>query len=87
MADTALLAAVKTALGVTSDYMDATISLYIDSVVDYMRGAGVSAELCAVSVGVVSRGVNDIWTGAAGGAEYSKQFYDMVSQFVLRSRG
>lgn len=87
MADTALLAAVKNALGVTSDYMDATISLYIDSVVDYMRGAGVSAELCAVSVGVVARGVNDIWTGAAGDAIFSPVFKIAVAQLVLRSRG
>lgn len=87
MADAATLAGVKNALGVTSAYMDATISLYIDEVTDYMSGAGVSPALIAASVGVISRGVNDIWTGEAGGAKYSPMFYDAVSQLVLRSRG
>lgn len=87
MADAAILNGVKTALGVTSAYMDATISLYIDEVTDYMLGAGVSPALIAASVGVISRGVNDIWTGEAGGAKYSPMFYDAVSQLVLRSRG
>ena len=87
MADAAVLAGVKAALGVTSDFMDATISIYIDEVTDYMSGAGVPDSVIATSVGVIARGVNDLWTASSGDAKYSPYFYDRVSQLVLRSRG
>lgn len=87
MADAAILAGVKAALGVTSDFMDTTISIYIDEVTDYMSGAGVPDSVIAASVGVIARGVNDLWTTASGDAKYSPYFYDRVSQLVLRSRG
>lgn len=87
MADATILAGVKAALGVTSDFMDTTISVYIDDVTDYMSGAGVPDSVIAASVGVIARGVNDIWTNTSGVAKYSPYFYDRVSQLVLRSRG
>ncbi len=87
MADAAILAGVKAALGVTSDFMDTTISIYIDDVTDYMSGAGVPDSVIAASVGVIARGVNDLWTASSGDAKYSPYFYDRVSQLVLRSRG
>ena len=87
MADAAILAGVKAALGVTSDFMDTTISIYIDEVTDYMSGAGVPDSVIAASVGVIARGVNDLWTASSGDAKYSPYFYDRVSQLVLRSRG
>lgn len=87
MADAAILAGVKAALGVTSDFMDTTISVYIDDVTDYMSGAGVPDNVIATSVGVIARGVNDLWTASSGDAKYSPYFYDRVSQLVLRSRG
>lgn len=87
MADAAILAGVKAALGVTSDFMDTTISIYIDDVTDYMSGAGVPDSVIAASVGVIARGVNDLWTASSGDAKYSPYFYDRISQLVLRSRG
>ena len=87
MADAAILAGVKAALGVTSDFMDTTISIYINEVTDYMSGAGVPDSVIAASVGVIARGVNDLWTASSGDAKYSPYFYDRVSQLVLRSRG
>ena len=67
--------------------MDTTISIYIDEVTDYMSGAGVPDSVIAASVGVIARGVNDLWTASSGDAKYSPYFYDRVSQLVLRSRG
>ena len=87
MADAAILADVKAALGVTSDFMDTTISIYIDDVTDYMSGAGVPDSVIAISVGVIARGVKDLWTVSSGDAKYSPYFYDRVSQLVLHSRG
>lgn len=87
MTDAAILSGVKSALGVTGDFMDATISLYIEEVTDYMTNAGVNAALIAASVGVIARGVNDLWNNNAGNGKLSPYFYDRVSQLVLRSGG
>lgn len=87
MADAAILSGVKNALGVTGDFMDATISLYIDEVTDYMTNAGVNAALMTASVGVIARGVNDLWNNNAGNGKLSPYFYDRVSQLVLKSGG
>lgn len=85
MADAATLAGVKNALGITGTFMDATISIYIDEVTDYMANAGVSAGLITASVGVIARGVNDLWNNNAGNGKLSPYFYDRVSQLVLKS--
>ncbi len=87
MTDAAILAGVKSALGVTGNFMDTTISLYIDEVTDYMTNAGVNAALIAASVGVIARGVNDLWNNNAGNGKLSPYFYDRVSQLVLKSGG
>lgn len=85
MADAAILAGVKNALGITGTYMDATIAIYIDEVTDYMTNAGVSASIISASVGVIARGVNDLWNNNAGNGKLSPYFYDRVSQLVLKS--
>lgn len=87
MTDAAILSGVKSALGVTGNFMDTTISLYIDEVTDYMSNAGVNAALIAASVGVIARGVNDLWNNNAGNGKLSPYFYDRVSQLVLKSGG
>ena len=87
MADAALLASVKNALGITGTFMDATISIYIDEITDYMTNAGVSAALMPASVGVIARGVNDLWNNSAGNGKLSPYFYDRVSQLALKSGG
>lgn len=84
MADSAMLASVKSALGVSGNNFDTTLSGYIDTVTAYMSRAGVSAALIADSAFIVSRGVNDIWNND-GAAKFSPLFVDMVSQLVLSS--
>lgn len=85
MADTTLLTKVKSALGVSGTYTDDAISVYIDEVVDYMRGAGVSPAVISASAGVVARGVSDIWDNDGGNTKFSPYFHERVSQLVLRS--
>lgn len=86
MADSAMLASVKAALGVSGNNFDTTLSGYIDTVTAYMSRAGVSAALIADSAFIVSRGVNDIWNNNNdGAAKFSPLFIDMVSQLVLSS--
>lgn len=85
MTDAAILTGVKNALGITGSYMDDTLSVYIDEVTNYMGNAGVSSNLIAASVGVIARGVNDLWNNNAGNGKLSPYFYDRVSQLALRS--
>ncbi len=87
MASAAMLTAVKNALGVTGTFTDTTISVYIDEVVDYMSGAGVSAAIIAASPGVVARGVSDLWDNDGGNVRFSPYFHERVTQLVMRSGG
>ena len=85
MADAAMLTAVKNALGVTGTFTDATITVYIDEVIDYMNGAGVSAAVIAASPGVVARGVSDLWDNDGGNVKFSPYFHERVTQLAMRS--
>ena len=87
MASAAMLTAVKNALGVTGTFTDTTISVYIDEVVDYMSGAGVSAAIIAASPGVAARGVSDLWDNDGGNVKFSPYFHERVTQLVMRSGG
>lgn len=84
MADSTLLSSVKAALGVTGNFTDDTISVYIDDVVDYMTGAGVPQAVILQSAGVVARGVSDLWDNDGGNVKFSPYFHERVSQLALR---
>ena len=87
MADAVILTGVKNALGITGTFMDATVSIYIDEVTDYMANAGVSPEIITASVGTIARGVSDLWTNTSGDGKLSPYFMNRVTQLVLKSRG
>lgn len=80
MADTHL-ESVKKALGITGEYQDETLKIYIEEVKAYLVSAGVSTEVTnsSVSAGVIVRGVTDLWLGAGKLSDY---FYQRVSQLV-----
>lgn len=84
MADT--LASVKNALGITGEYQDDTLNMYIDEVKAYMVSAGVSTEVinASVSAGVIARGVSDLWLG---GGVLSDYFYQRVTQLKYTEVG
>lgn len=84
MNDTALLNKVKSALGITGDYQDDTLNVYIDDVKAYMKAAGVNELVInsAVSIGAISRGVADLWNYGSGNAKFSEYFMQRVTQLV-----
>lgn len=84
MAEPTMLEQVKAALGITGNFTDTTINVYIADVVDYMRGAGVSQSVIDRSAGVVARGVSDLWDNDGGNVKYSPYFHERVSQLALR---
>lgn len=86
MSDAEILERVKSALGITGVFLDNTISLYIDEVVCYMQHAGVSDDMISASVGLIARGVADLWNNSSGDGKLSPYFYDGVTQRALCSK-
>ena len=87
MADTSIMTAVKNALGITGNYQDATIGVYVDDVMAYMESAGVPKAVVnsSKSVGVIARGVTDLWNYNGGAGKLSEYFYQRVGQLVHAS--
>ena len=85
MADETIIA-VKNALGITGSFMDSTIAVYIDEVIDYMRTAGVSDDTISTAYGVVARGVSDLWNNQSGTGKLSPYFYDRETQLAIKSK-
>lgn len=76
-----MLEEVKAALGITGDYQDATISIYIEEVEDFLRGAGVPAA--RITAGIVARGVADLWNYGGADGKLSEYFYHRAAQLAL----
>jgi hypothetical protein len=87
MADTHL-EKVKSALGITGTYQDATLEIYIEEVKAYMESAGVSKEVITseLSAGVIARGVMDLWNYNVSAGKLSDYFYQRVSQLAYASK-
>ena len=76
-----MLENVKTALGITGTYQDATIQIYIDEVTAFLAGAGVPTS--KITAGIVARGVSDLWNYGAGDGKLSEYFIQRASQLAL----
>lgn len=85
MTDANILTGVKNALGITGNFMDDTLNVYIEEVTSYMSNAGVTDSIILASVGVIARGVNDLWNNNAGAGKLSPYFYDRVTQLAMLS--
>ena len=77
-----LLIKVKKGLGITGNYQDDTLLIYINEVEDFMRGAGVSDAIINSnsSVGVITRGVSDLWDYGSGSTGLSPYFKERIVQ-------
>lgn len=89
MDDNEILKEVKTRLGITGEYQDKTLMGYINDTKEYLTDAGVSAETVSSSaaIGVISRGVSDLWNYGAGTAEFSSYFYQRAAQLSYGTSG
>ena len=76
------LESVKNALGITGDYLDTTLQVYIDEVNYYLVDAGVPSEKIGSreTFGVVARGVADLWNYGGGNGKLSPYFAERVNQ-------
>ena len=86
MTDSELLKKVKTGLSVSGTYQDDTLQLYIDEVKEFMRNAGVTQTAIdgPESVGVIIRGVSDLWNYGSGNTELSPYFMQRVTQLSYK---
>lgn len=84
MTDTDILQRVKTALGISSEYQDETIKIFIQDVRNYMLDAGVPENIINsdAAIGAFVRGVADLWNYGSGSAELSQYFKERVIQMA-----
>lgn len=82
MSDEEILLKVKMAIGITSDYQDDILKIYIDEVKQYMLNAGVQYETVNSSkaIGTIARGVLDLWNFGSGDVKLSPYFKERVIQ-------
>lgn len=87
MTEAELLLKVKEGLGITGAYQDNTIKVYINEVKDFMLSAGVRKDVIEsdASVGVIVRGVADLWNLASGTIGLSPYFMMRVTQLALKT--
>lgn len=74
---------VKIALGITGDYQDSTIEIYMEEVIDFLLQAGVKKE--NISKGIVARGVSDLWNYGVGEGKLSNYFMMRAAQLSYKS--
>lgn len=77
-----LLNEIKLRLGITGTYQDDTLKGYIDDVKEYLFSAGVAQSVIdgSSAVGVIARGVSDLWNYGSGDANLSEYFYQRAIQ-------
>lgn len=73
---------IKNALGVTGDYQDNTLQIYVNEVVAYLTDAGVKQS--NITAGIVARGVADLWNYGAGDGKLSPYFRDRAAQLSYK---
>lgn len=76
------LSDVKSALGITGDYQDSTLQMWMDEVVAVLKDAGVSES--TMTVGIIARGVSDLWNYGAGDGKLSPYFLQRATQLSYK---
>lgn len=89
MTEAELLKKIKSGLGITTDYQDETLQIYIDDVKSFMRSAGVKESVIEsnASVGCILRGVADLWNYGSGSTTLSDYFKMRVTQLAFEGEG
>ena len=73
---------VKSALGITGDFQDETIQIYIDEVVEFLVDSGVSER--NITAGIVARGVSDLWNYGGATGKLSPYFMERAAQLAYK---
>lgn len=86
MTEQELLSKVKSALGIGGTYQDETILIYIAEVKEFLIDAGIKEEVVTSTkaIGIICRGVADLWSYGAGEAKFSDYFIMRATQLALQ---
>lgn len=73
---------IKKALGITGDYQNDTLQVYIDEVKRFLSDGGADESFLESdeSTGLISRGVADLWNYGTGGTGLSPYFLQRAIQ-------
>ena len=74
---------VKSALGITGNYLDSTLQVYFDEVVDFLQNAGVAEA--NITNGIVARGVADLWNYGGTEGKLSEYFLQRATQLSYKN--
>lgn len=86
---TDVLTKVKSGLMITGTQFDEVLKIHIEDVTDYLKNAGITQSVIDsnTSVGVILRGVTDLWNNGSGEGKLSPYFYDRASQLAIVGGG
>ena len=73
---------IKNALGITGDYQNATLQIYFDETVAFLKDAGVSEN--NMTAGLIARGVSDLWNYGTGEGKLSPYFMQRAAQLSYK---
>lgn len=73
---------VKKALGITGNYQDDTIRVYLDDVNEFVVDAGVPDK--HITAGLIARGVSDLWNYGGAEGKLSEYFIQRVTQLAYK---
>ena len=82
MTDAEMLEKVKKALGIQGNYLDETLSEYVEEVKTFLIDAGVLSK--NITSGIVARGVSDLWNYGAGEGKLSEYFLQRATQLSYK---
>ena len=83
-----MLEKIKANLGITGTYQDTTIQGYIDEVKQFLLDGGVTKEVVEsdTSIGIITRGVADLWNYGSGGTSLSPYFIQRAIQLSYKEK-
>lgn len=84
-----MLEKVKMNLGITGTFQDITIQGYIDEVKQFLIDSGIQKEIVEDenSIGIITRGVADLWNYGSGGTSLSPYFLQRAIQLAYKKVG
>lgn len=82
-----MLEKVKEGLGITGNFQDEAIKGYIDEVKQYLIDGGVSKDVveAETTIGLITRGVADLWNYGSGGTSLSPYFKERAIQLSYKN--
>lgn len=89
MTEAELLKSVKSGLMITTPLFDDVLMIHIRDVKSYLKTAGVKDFVIESedAVGVILRGVSDLWNNGSGDVNFSPYFRDRATQLSLIGGG